>query len=588
MITPTKEPPPLFRHQQELFDNTRDHVAWAYFLEQGLGKSAPAIRTIEHLYRTDKIDAVVVVAPNGVHRNWVSDELPKHSSMPYRALDWHSDRGKGQDRALERLLAPTPGRRTELAYFSITYEAMLTPRGRKALLDFAVGEIDKFGRRVPGGKPPRFERFLFVIDEASKVRNPEAQRTKKVAALRQFARYVRLLNGTPIGNSALDIYSQMKLLDDKFWIRHGIGSFVAFRSRFAIVKLVQVGGEDDREGRASHEPTVVHGATPEGVAAYEQLDFDLDEILTPSEKQRVVGSPGRLVPDRSDPNWRPPAPDPALADAAKKTTGRTIEMVVGFRELDKLKEMITPISTRLTKEDSGVDLPPKLYSRLLFDLPTEQRRAYDQLRKEYMLELDNGTLITAPMALVRVLRLQQIACGYLPNPDDPDNPKLFYNDDGKNARLQLLLERLEDTPHQAIIWARFTHDVDSICRALGPPKCTRYDGKVSQKERDAGIDAFKEGKKKFCVAKAASMGMGLSLPMGKSVFYYSNTEKYIERLQSEDRSHRLVGGGKDAVLYYDLVASRTVDEKILRSLRECGDVANAITGDKYRSWLTED
>ena len=571
MITPSKEPPPLFQHQQVLFDQTCDAVAWAYLLEQGLGKSAPAIRTIEHLYRANLIDGVVIVAPNGVHRNWISDELPKHAGMPWRGMDWHSDRAKGQDRALERLLAETPGRRTELAYFSITYDAMLTPRGRAALLAFAVGEVDKQGRRVRGGKPARFGRFLLVIDEASKVRNPEAQRTKKVAALRQFALYVRLLNGTPIGNSALDIYSQMKLLDDRFWIRHGIGSFVSFRSRFAIVKKVQVGGDDDRIDRArhSHEPIVPHDATNEGIAAYEQLDFDLDDILTPAEKRTVMAPTTK-------------------SGAEKKTVGRTIEMVVGFRELDKLKEMITPISTRLTKEDSGVQLPPKLYSRLLFDLPVDQRRAYDQLRKEYMIELESGTLITAPIAMVRILRLQQIACGYLPNPDDPENPKLFYNDDGNNARLQLLLERLEDTPHQAIIWARFTHDVDLICRALGPPKCTRYDGLVGQKERDAGIDRFKEGKVKFCVAKAASMGMGLSLPMAKSVYYYSNTFSYIERLQSEDRAHRLVGGGMGAVCYYDLVAARTVDEKILRSLRDCADVANAITGDRYRAWLTEE
>ena len=571
MMTHGREPPPLFRHQQELFDKTRDHLAWAYFLEQGLGKTAPAIRTIEHLYRANKIDGVIVVAPNGVHRNWVSDELPKHSSLPYRALDWHSDRAKGQDKALERFLAPTPGRRTELAYFAITYDAMLTPRGRSALLAFATGELDNKGRPKPGGKPARFPRFLFVIDEASKVRNPEAQRTKKVDALRKFASYVRLLNGTPIGNSALDVYSQMKLLDDKFWIRHGIGSFVAFRSRFAIIKKIQVGGEDDRVGRGkqSYEPVVPHDATAEGIAAYEQLDF-LDEILTPQEK-RVIE-----------------VKEAAAASGAKKTTGRTIEVVVGFRELDKLKEMITPVSTRLTKDDAGVELPPKLYSRLLFDLPTEQRRAYDQLRRDYMLELESGTLITANIALVRVLRLQQIACGYLPNPDEPDNPKLFYDDDGKNVRLNLLLERLEDTPHQAIIWARFTHDVDSICRALGPPRCTRYDGQVSQKERDAGIDAFKQGKRKFCVAKASSMGMGLSLPMAKSVFYYSNTFSYIERLQSEDRAHRLVGGGKEAVCYYDLVAYKTVDEKILKSLQDCADVANAVTGDRYRSWLIEE
>jgi len=560
MITPAKEPPPLFRHQQELFDKTCNEIAWAVLFEQGLGKSAPTIRTIEHLYRTDRIDAVIVVAPNGVHRNWTSDELPKHAGMPWRGLDWHSDRAKGQDRAFEKLISWTTGRRTELAYFAITYDAVLTPRGRAAVLKFKE----------------RFPRFMFVIDEASKVRNPEAMRTKKVAALRQFARYVRLLNGTPIGNKALDIYAQMKLLDDKFWIRHGIGSFTAFRARFAIIRKVQIGGDDDRRDRAkhSHEPIVPHDATAEGIAAYEQLDlgFDLDEVLTPKEKREIMRpSTAYLDPEKK-----------------KKTVGRTIEMVVGYRELDKLKEMIMPISTRLTKEDSGVQLPPKLYSRLLFDLPVEQRRAYDQLRTEYMIELESGTLITASIAMVRVLRLQQIACGYLPNPDDPENPKLFFNDDGKNARLQLLLERLEDTPHQAIIWARFTHDVDAICRALGPPQCTRYDGLVSQKVRDEGIDRFKEGKVKFCVAKAASMGMGLSLPMAKSVFYYSNDFSYINRLQSEDRAHRLVGGGMTPVCYYDLVAARTVDEKILRSLQGCADVANAVTGDRYRSWLVEE
>lgn len=555
-MTVPVQPPPFFAHQQALYDQTRDAIAWAVLFEQGLGKTAPTIRTAEHFYQEGKIDGAIVVAPNGVHRNWISDELPRHAGLPWQGLDWHSDRGKGQDRALERLLAPTPGRRSDLAWLAITYEGMITPRGRSAVLAFKA----------------RYPRFLLVIDEGSKVRNPEALRTKKVAALRQFASYVRLLNGTPIGNSALDAYAQFKLLDPMFWIRHGIGSFTAFKSRFAVTKKIQVGGEDDREGssgwgkpRGTWEPIVPHDATADGIAAYEQLDFS--EILTP-EEQAILA-----------------APTPSVA--APKTVGRTIEVVVGFRELDKLKEMIAPISTRLLKEDAGVELPPKLYSRLLFDLTIEQRRVYDQLRKEFMVELDSGALITAPLALVRILRLQQIACGYLPNPEDPDNPKLFFDDDGKNPRLRLLLERLEDTPHQAIIWARFTRDVDAICRALGPPKCTRYDGQVSQKERDLGIDQFKQGKKKFCVAKAASMGMGLSLPMGKSVFYYSNTEKYIERLQSEDRSHRLTGGGMEAVCYYDLVAARTVDEKILKSLRECQDVANKITGDRYRSWLEE-
>src|ERR1700751_531894 len=115
------EPPPLFKHQQELFDKTRDEVAWAVLFEQGLGKTAPMIRTAEHRFRDNRIDGAIVVAPNGVHRNWVSDELPRHAGLPWRGLDWHSDRGKGQDRALERLLAPATGSK-ELAWLAIRYE----------------------------------------------------------------------------------------------------------------------------------------------------------------------------------------------------------------------------------------------------------------------------------------------------------------------------------------------------------------------------------------------------------------------------------------------------------------------------------
>lgn len=538
-----KEPPPLFRHQQELLDRTKDLPAWAIFFEQGTGKSAPTIHTAVHLYRENKLDGAIVVAPNGVHRNWITDELPKHCSMTWRGLDWHSDRGKGQDKALDAFLAPT-SQRASIAWFAITYEGLLTPRGRAAVLAFKA----------------RYPKIMLVIDEGSRVKNPTAQRTKKVAALRQLSAYARLLNGTPVTNSPLDTYSQMKLLDDKFWIRHGIGSWTAFQARFAVMKRISIGGEDDsRADRSSWcDPIVPHGSNAEMVAAYEQLD--LGEFIAKTDTSTA----------------------PKVKQAA---TGRTIEVIVGYRELDKLKAMIEPMSTRVTKEDAGLDLPPKLYSRLLFDLLPDQRRIYDQLRREYMVELDNGTLITAPLALVRLLRLQQVACGYLPNEDDPDNPKLFQNDDGNNPRLALLLDRLEDTPHQAIIWARFTPDVDAICRALGPPRCARYDGLVSSKDRAEGIDRFRAGKVKVIVAKAQSMGVGLTLTEAKSVFYYSNTFSLFDRLQSEDRCHRI--GTTTPVSYYDLVASKTVDEKILKSLLENQEIANEVTGDRYRSWLEE-
>jgi SNF2 family DNA or RNA helicase len=412
---------------------------------------------------------------------------------------------------------------------------------------------------------------MLIADEGSRIKNPEAMRTKKVAALRKLSAYVRLLNGTPTTQAPTEIYAQMKLLDDMYWVRHGIGSFTAFKARFCVFKKIVIGGEDDREANElkgrRHVPIVPHDADPEGVAAYEQLD--LGEILSPEERATL-------------PAGRPPGCPPGQGGGSP-TTGRSIDIVVGYRELDKLHQMIQPLSTRLTKEQAGLDLPPKLYQRLVFELAPEQRRVYEQLRKEYMVELDNGVLITAALAMVRILRLQQVACGYLPNPDDPEGEPILVPR-GENPRLSAFSDWLEDVgAQQSIVWCRFTRDVDLITRELGPPRCVRYDGQVSERDKARALDLFMSGKRQICVAKAASMGMGLTMVNSSISFYYSNTFSLLERLQSEDRQHRL--GQHNPVTYVDLVADGTVDLKILQSLRTSNEIASRVNGDEYREWL---
>ena len=571
----TLSPPPLFRHQQELLDQTWELPAWAIFFQTGVGKTAPTIHTAARLYEAKRIDAAVVVAPNMVHRNWITDEIPKHSPINWRGLDWHSSRAKAQDRALARLLE-TP--RGVLPWLAITYDGLITPRGRKATIDFLTrfsqipASVVGRGEKAVIDFLMRSPRILLVIDEGSRVKNPEAQRTKKVAALRKLSAYVRLLNGTPTTQAATEIYSQLKLLDDMYWVRHGIGSWTAFKSRFCVFRKIVVGGEDDREanelkGTRNREPIVPHDADPEGIAAYEQLDLEGIPGISDEKTSVVAGA--------SDARIR--------ASDAPATTGRTIDIVVGYRELDKLHEMIQPLSTRLTKEQAGLDLPPKLYQRLVFDLAPEQRRVYEQLRKEYMVELDNGVLVTAALAMVRILRLQQVACGYLPNPEDPEGEPILVPK-GENPRLAAFMDWLEDIgSQQAIVWCRFTRDVDLITRELGPPRCVRYDGEVNEKGKATALDLFTSGKRQICVAKASSMGMGLTLVNSAISFYYSNTFSLLERLQSEDRQHR--PGQHNPVTYVDLIADKTVDGKILHSLREHNEMARKVSGDEYRSWL---
>lgn len=541
-----------FPHQATLLETTLDRRGWATFWEMGTGKSRPTARTVTTLYKRDEIDGCIVVAPNGVHRNWISDELPRHCDVAWIGLDWHSKRAKTkeQQRHEDQLLAEH-GR---LPVLSLTYEGLLTRAGADLVRRFTA----------------RFKRIAFIVDESARVKNPTAQRTKAVKKIANIAELVRLLNGTPIANSPLDVFSQMQIIDERFWLRHGIGSYTAFKARFAVTKEITIAAQaDPTQGKleapapkSKQQSFEVVNTTAEDLAAFESGDFDIE-------------SPDALpLPD---------LPAETEIEETPRSVGRTVKVIVGYRDLDALKSMISSASSRLTKEDAGLNLPPKLYNRIPFELTPEQRRAYDTLRTQYMLELDSGALVTAAIAMVRILRLQQIACGYLPNPDDPDGePVMLVGDD--DPRMEHFLEILEDTPGKAIVWGRFTLDIDRIMRKLGK-KAVRYDGEVtSPKERAHAIDSFRgTDAVRYFVAKPSAIGMGVTLVEANTTIYYSNSFSLPDRQQSEDRNHRI--GQHHPVLYFDLVAERTVDERILKSLQSKADVAAQVTGDRFREWL---
>ncbi len=257
-------------------------------------------------------------------------------------------------------------------------------------------------------------------------------------------------------------------------------------------------------------------------------------------------------------------------------TNRAFESLLAYQRLDELHDMIQTISHRLLKEDV-LDLPPKSYSRITFSLSPEQKRAYNEFREHCILFLESGEEVTATQALVKLLRLQQIACGYVGT--DEGNLVLLP---GKNARLETLAALCEDIPHKAIIWVRFRKDADEICARLGAG-AVRYDGAVPDGQRAANKEAFQRGDAQFFVGNPAAGGTGLTLHAARTVVYYSNSFNLTDRLQSEDRAHRI--GQEHPVQYIDLIGEDTVDEHIVKRLVEKLDVASAVTGDKLREWI---
>lgn len=565
-----------FQHQLEEWTFSRDLEARAIFWEQGTGKSKLTIDTACWLYLRGLIDCVVVVAPNGVHRNWVENEIPDHvpDAVMAQSRAFHFQSPKADTKWHKQAVRASLLHKG-LSWFTISYEAFTTVAGKRAL-------IDLFDKR----------RVFYVLDEAHYIKTPSAERTKSILKSAKYAPFRRLLTGTPIAQGPFDAWSEIKFLKEDFWDPFGLGTFVEFKTHFGVFKKV----------RNAHVKSFFNERTQK---------------------------------------WEKAPPEGALVD-----------VLVGYRNLEELNTLLKPIASRVTKDDANLGLPPKLYTKRYFDLTPEQSKLYSSLRDEYIVWLESGQAekdaeaaeveaiaagacpvcqgrrevevegfiypcgdcgeapasfgegdrpVFAALAITRLLRLQQITCGYLPT-DDEEEP--LYVIPGANRRLQGLCDEIETRPHKTIVWARFQLDIDLIMAELERRgiRAVRYDGKVNDDQRALAKALFQgerpvyergqvvgrvpvppEEQAQVFVGNPAAGATGLTLTAAKHVDYYSNSYKLIDRLQSEDRAHRI--GQHNEVLYTDWIATGTVDEKIVEALRNKFSVASQIVGDRFKEWL---
>lgn len=485
-------------HQLDLWNRTRELAAWAVHDEQGTGKTKVMIDTAAWLYMCGKIDAVLVLAPNGVHTNWIKDEIPTHlpdDLMKKSSLMWYRTQSSGT--MWHRSEVKAALHHSGLSWMAMTYDSIMTLAGKEAALKF----LDQ--RRV-----------MFICDESTQIKSPGAKRTKRVVAYGAKAKCRRTMTGTPVPNGAFDIYSQIKFLDENFWKRERMDSFAMFKSYFGVFER-------------------------------------------------------------------------------KFTADTSFEKLVAFKNLEELNHMLAKISSRVTKAQV-LDLPPKVYQTRYFELGKEQRRIYNEIRDEFMTLLASGQVITANLVMVRMLRLQQISCGYLPVGEG--EPAHII--EGGNPRLEALAESMEGAEGKKIIWARFTMDIDQIMDLAGrmDVKAVRYDGRVKNDEDllKAKND-FQHGDADWFVSNPAMGAEGLTLHAANKELYYSNSFNLRHRLQSEDRAHRI--GQHWPVTITDILGEKTIDRPILRNLGNKISVADVINGDQpapggdlrsqLKSWLDE-
>jgi len=209
-----------YKHQITALEKSWNKETYAYFMEMGTGKTKVLIDNMSMLYDKGKIDGALIVAPKGVIKTWYEQELPTHlpNHIENVTVLWQPNITKGQQEKLESLFEIE----TSLHILVMNVEAFSTDKGMKFASKFLNSH-----------------KVLMAIDESTTIKTPTAKRTKNIIGLSKFAKYRRIMTGSPVTKNPLDLYTQCEFLDP-FHLNHA--SFYSFRNRYAVMKSMHVRG----------------------------------------------------------------------------------------------------------------------------------------------------------------------------------------------------------------------------------------------------------------------------------------------------------------------------------------------------------
>lgn len=260
--------------------------------------------------------------------------------------------------------------------------------------------------------------------------------------------------------------------------------------------------------------------------------------------------------------------------------------IVGYRDLEGLIKKEHSIAFRVTK-DEALDLPEQTFIKRKVQLGKKEKDLYNQIKRSSYAELSNGDKITATTVLTRLLRLQQLAGGFLVT-DDSDKPELV-----NTAKLDALQDIIEDyvlgAGKKLVIFARFIPEVTAIMKMIdktfqktGKKQVAIY-GAIKKEDRGPIIKQFQEDPDTvIIVGQIDTLGVGVTLTAADTCVYYSKNFNYATYEQSLSRIHRI--GQRNTCTYIDLETEGTVDEMIGKALARKEDMAKTVV-DNWRDFF---
>lgn len=205
-----------YDHQKTCLDQSWDKTTYALFMEMGTGKTKVAIDTIGLLRINKGITGVLILAPKSVYTVWSIDEIKKHMSpdVEYQIYSWNIDKPKKIKESLNS--------KGKLKIFCMNIEALSTDRGLKGAIGFLAEHPNN----------------LTIVDESTTIKNPKAIRTKNVLKIATYSKYRRILTGSPVTKSPLDLYTQCYFLNEQHL---GFSSYYTFRNRYCVTHKLDLG-----------------------------------------------------------------------------------------------------------------------------------------------------------------------------------------------------------------------------------------------------------------------------------------------------------------------------------------------------------
>ena len=210
-----------FKHQSKALRDSWDAKYYALFMEMGTGKSKVAIDTMGALYTERKINAALIISPKGVYDNWVQGEIPTHLSdeIETNIVRWQPSSAQWFQKQMRTLVYE---KFDGLKIFVMNTEALSTPRGAQAAFTFLEANDEN----------------IVIVDESTSIKNRSANRTKNIMQLKGLSKYRRILTGSPVTRSPMDLYSQCMFLSV---LALNFKSFFAFQNRYALVQKRTMG-----------------------------------------------------------------------------------------------------------------------------------------------------------------------------------------------------------------------------------------------------------------------------------------------------------------------------------------------------------